>query len=304
VIPLTVVTGFLGAGKTTLVNRWLAEAPRGEIAVIVNEYGAVGIDGELLASAAAARVRSIVEIAGGCVCCSTQEELARALDELAASGAKRILIETSGAASPAGVIRVISGREACVLDGVITVVDGSRLGVLDEHELAMEQVGYADVVVVSRGDVVEDVDTTAIESLNGAAVVVTGPTSLEDLLDQRRADFVRKTPPAVTSHRAYESIALVHDGELDGDRFADFMETDLAQFGGRLLRTKGILAVEGVAERMIVQGVADLAEVTFGEPWGSGDNVPRRSSRFVIVGFGLDREALTKAFLRCATERQ
>jgi len=301
---VTVVTGFLGAGKTTLVNRWLTDVPRGDIAVIVNEHGDVGIDGELLA----ARVRTLVEIAGGCVCCATQAELVRALEELASSPSppKRILIETSGAASPAGVLHAIRGsaqRATHFLDGIITVVDASRLDVLDEHELAIEQVGYADVVVLSRADVTPEGGEAAIASYNGAAFVAPAArgvmvdpalASLEALLD-RRSDLLPVVPSPAT-HQVYESISLVLEGEVDGERFADLMETEVARFAGRIFRTKGILAVKGVAERMIVQGVADAAEVTFGEPWGDA----RRSSRFVVVGFGLDRAALTHAFLACA----
>src|SRR4051812_47667347 len=140
-VPVTVVTGFLGAGKTTLLKRWLGELPRGDVAVIVNEHGEIGIDGEALA----AHVRTIIEITGGCVCCSTQAELVRALEQLAStpSPPKRILIETSGAASPAGVLRAIAGasrRGAHLLDGVVTVVDATQLGVLEAHDLAIEQV--------------------------------------------------------------------------------------------------------------------------------------------------------------------
>lgn len=174
-IPVTVVTGFLGAGKTTLVNRWHARIPRGDVAVVVNEHGDVGIDGELLA----ARAKALREITGGCICCRTQAELVRALEDLASSQAKRILVETSGAASPAGVLRAIatggtSGKFA--LDGVVTVVDATRIDALGEHDLAFEQIGYADVVVLSRADVAaEDVVARAkdfVTARNGAARVV------------------------------------------------------------------------------------------------------------------------------------
>lgn len=311
-VPVTVVTGFLGAGKTTLVNRWLSDVPSGDVAVVVNEHGDVGIDAALLA----ARVRTIVEITGGCVCCSTQAELVRALDELAAAEAppKRILVETSGAASPAGVLRAIAGsgrHGAHVLDGVITVVDATRVDALGVHDLALEQLGYADVVVLSRSDAFEPARAEhareVVAGHNGAALVVTAArgvvddptlTTLERLLDARRAAFAParlvNAPP--TAH-VYESVSLVLDGEVDEERFADFMETELARFAGRLFRTKGILAVAGLPARMIVQGVADLVEVTFGEPWGA----EHRTSRFVVVGFGLDREALTHAFTACAS---
>jgi len=316
-VPVTVVTGFLGAGKTTLVNRWLADFARGEVAVVVNEHGDVGVDGELLA----ARVRTLVEITGGCVCCATQGELVRALEELVARAPRpaRILVETSGAASPAGVLRAIAagGRSgALVLDGVVTVVDASRVDDLAAHDLAIEQVGYADVVVLSRADACEPGEAARAASVvaahNGAALAVssargevTDPaaSTLEDLLARRRADFASapsapasSAPARGTPAHVYESVSLTIDAEVDGERFADFVEADLARFAGRLFRTKGILAVAGVDERMIVQGVADLVEVTFDAPWG---DTPR-TSRLVVVGFGLDRAALAAAFAACA----
>lgn len=299
---MTVVTGFLGAGKTTLVNRWLADVPRGDIAVIVNEHGDVGIDGELLA----ARARTLREITGGCICCRTQAELVRALDELAGSEAKRILVETSGAASPAGVLRSIASggpSAAFALDGVITVVDATRVDAVTEHELAIEQIGYADVVVMSRADIASDAARAhareSVITTNGAAHVAFAPSSagLEDLLASRRGDFERTVPVTQSSH-VYESVSLILEGDVDGERFADFVETDLSRAAGRIFRTKGILAVAGMDERMIVQGVADLVEVTFGDSWGDS---PRRS-RLVVVGFGLDRDALERGFVACAAQ--
>ena len=310
-VLVTVVTGFLGAGKTTLVNRWLGDFERGAVAVVVNELGEVGIDARMLA----ARVRELVEIAGGCVCCTTQAELVAALERLAVAPAPptRIVVETSGAASPAGVVRAVAGSARSgrhVLDGIVTVVDATRPRVIAEHELAIEQLGYADVVVLSRADRCEREVRRQAEELvaayNGAAFVVGAArgeveepslATLEGLLRHRRSDFVaRRGVAQARSPHVYESVSLVLEGEVDGERFADFVERELAGSAGRLFRTKGILAVEGVAERMLVQGVADLVEVTFGEPWAE----EARTSRFVVVGFALDRQALERAFAACA----
>ena len=310
-IPVTVVTGFLGAGKTTLVNRWLANVARGDVAVIVNEHGTVGIDGELLA----ARVKTLVEITGGCVCCATQAELVGALDELAssASGPKRILVETSGAASPAGVLQAIAngGRTgAFALDGVITVADAKRIDALTGHDLAFEQLGYADVVVLSRADacnpaelahardvIVPHNEAAFLVEASRGEVLAPNAATLEALLELRREDFVAtREVHAHRHHDVYESVSLQVDGAIDDERFADFVENDLAQVAGRIFRTKGILAIAGMGERMIVQGIADEVEVTFGEPWAD----TARTSRLVVVGFGLDRAALTAAFAACA----
>lgn len=312
-IPVTVVTGFLGAGKTTIVNRWLADVSRGEIAVVVNELGAVGIDGELLAE----RARTLVEIAGGCVCCTTQAELVAALQALAERDPQplRVLVETSGAASPAGVVRAVAsgGREgAFVLDGVVTVVDATRLGAVVAHDLAIEQIGYADVVLLSRADAcgpgVLDEAREEMLTRNGAALVVASARGalvapelpdLEALLALRRDALGEpRTLPARASGHAqpYESVSLVVEGELDDERFADFVEGELARIGGRLFRTKGILAMAGADVRVVVQGVAGEIEVTFGAPWAEA---PRRS-RLVLVGFGLDGDALARAFAACA----
>jgi len=273
VTPVTVVTGFLGAGKTTLLNSWLAECPGA--AVIVNEIGAASIDGELLAE----RARTLLEISGGCVCCATYGELVRALESLRGT---RIFIETSGAASPAGVLRAIRSNDAVSLDGIVTVVDGSRIADLRDNELALEQIGYADVIVMTRADARE-----FVASINGTAIVTTSGENLDAVL-ARRTDF----EPAVPGHPGapIESISLTA-GEVDEERFGHFIENDLARFAGRLLRVKGIVAVAGVQPRMILQGVADELAVTFGAPFEGA-----RTSRLVIVGFGLDRDELEAAF--------
>jgi G3E family GTPase len=307
-IPVTIVTGFLGAGKSTLLQRWLEELPRNETAVIVNERGEVGIDGELLA----ARVTLLREITGGCVCCKTQAELVGALAELSAvtPPPRRILVETSGAASPVGVIRAIGAahvRECFMLDGVITVIDVVRAARALEFDVAVEQLGFADVVVLSHVDEAGAADTDALsQSLARyapAAVIVRAirghiPTSLMELLSQR-AEALHLVPES-SGHASIEAVSLVLDGELDEELFGDWVESALGSVEARILRVKGILAMQGVEARVIVQGVSEAIEVQLGAAWGNA----KRTSRLVVLGLGLDSAALEGGFMRCAVGPQ
>jgi G3E family GTPase len=310
-IPVTTVTGFLGAGKSTLVQRWLGELPRGEVAVIVNERGEVGIDGELLA----AHVAQLREITGGCVCCQTQAELCSALVELSTASPRprRILVETSGAASPAGVLRALSApaaRERLALDGVITVVDVVRAQRALEFDVAVEQLGFADVVVLTHLDEAAStpaLDVAAVQesiSRHAPAAVIAratrGSTSapLLELLGQRaEALYVWREG---SGHASIGAAALVLDGELDEERFGDWVEAALGPIEPRILRVKGILAMRGVDARVIVQGVSAAVEVRLGAPWAGA----ARTSRLVVLGLGLDATELEAGFLRCAARQQ
>lgn len=289
----------------------MGELPPSEVSVIVNERGDVGIDGELLAL----HVRRVREITGGCVCCSSQAELMEALREMSQDPAppRRILVETSGAASPAGVIRVVTAlraRERLRLDGVVTVVDVTRAADALAFDLAIEQLGFADVVVLSHVDEVEapqsdpDLDPVraTLQRHAPAAVfaearhgVVDG--GLLELLEARKEALL---PPASPSpHTSIEAVSLEVKGELDEARFLDWVETSVADVEARILRLKGIVAVRGVAARVILQGVGTAVEVELGRVWGDAE----RTSRVVILGLGLDAAMLEAGFVRCAPER-
>lgn len=313
-IPVTVVTGFLGAGKSTLLDTWLGQLPRAETAVIVNEQGKVGIDGALLA----ARTLRLREITGGCICCTTQAALDAALTELAESTPPptRILVETSGAASPAGVIRALTrgtAREQLRLDGVVTVIDAARADEALAFDLTVEQLGFADIVVMSHADRCDEGTLDALERrlgtlAPGALVLRTrhgqpdrqpgrgGAQTLVELLAVRSEVLRVPTDTAPSStHQIIDSVAIVHDGELDQAAFGDWVETTLGAVEARILRIKGILAVRGVDQRVIVQGVGEAVDVTLGTAWG---DTPR-TSRLVILGLGLDEATLRAGFSAC-----
>jgi G3E family GTPase len=307
-IPVTIVTGFLGAGKSTLIQRWLEELPREGTAVIVNERGEVGIDGELLA----AHVARLREITGGCMCCKTQAELASALVELSEASPRpsRIVVETSGAASPAGVIRSIGAhraRERLQLDGVVTVIDVSRARAALAFDVAVEQLGFADVVVLSHADEAGesasglDLDAARAELVRYAPAAVMAQadhgvvkSSILELLAQRAETL--HTPAEGSGHSSIEAASMSVDGELDEELFGDWVEGTLGNIEARILRIKGILAMKGVDARVIVQGVSEAVDVQLGAPWQGA----KRTSRLVVLGLGLDAAALEAGFLRCA----
>jgi G3E family GTPase len=305
-IPVTIVTGFLGAGKSSLIQTWLEELPRDETAVIVNERGDVGIDGELLAS----RATRLREITGGCVCCSSQAELMSALVELgdAQPRPSRILVETSGAASPAGVIRALGARvprDRLTLDGVITVIDATRAQQALAFDVAVEQLGFADVVVMAHVDrVAAREDLVAVQALvqrhAPAALVVQAERGalscrFTELLAQRAEAL--QLPARGAPHSSIEAVSMMLDGELDEQRFGAWVESALARVEARILRIKGILALQGVDARVIVQGVSEAVDVQLGRPWGD----QARTSRLVVLGLGLDAPALEAGFMRCAS---
>lgn len=165
-IPVTILTGFLGAGKTTLLNRMLAASADTRIAVVENEFGAVGIDGGIIRDAAQGPDITVVELANGCVCCSVRGEMSRALADLAERRAAgelnfdRLLLETTGVADPAPVAQAFfvdeGVRERYELDGILTLVDCVHAGrQLDEQRVAAAQVGFADRLLLTKTDLVD-----------------------------------------------------------------------------------------------------------------------------------------------------
>lgn len=307
-IPVTVITGFLGAGKTTLLDQWLRTFAPGEAAVIVNEVGAVGMDGDLLS----ARVEAIVEITGGCVCCTTYPQLVSALASLAAKQPKRLFVETSGAASPAGVVRAVYSSNDVWLDGIVTVVDATadRGSETPFADLAAEQLGYADIVVLSNVDRLSasalPQQQQAVAEANATAIiacadrgVLRGYAGLLGLLNARQSDLLRPAVPSRT-HEGIQTVALTVDADLHEDLFGDWVECGLGKFEGRLLRVKGIVAIAGIEDRIILQGVAGRMEASPGNAW---ENEPR-TSRLVIIGFALDEAELRRGFMNCVVNQE
>jgi G3E family GTPase len=317
-VPVTILTGFLGAGKTTLLNRILNERHGEKIAVIENEFGEVGIDNELLLSAS----EQIVEMNNGCICCTVRGDLIRILGELAEKRAagildfERVLIETTGLASPGPVAQTFFlDRDVAahyLLDAVLTVVDARHaMRQLDEHEQAQEQVGFADRLLLSKTDLVASGQIEELSSrlaaINPRARVQTvhfGQTPLAEILDIRgfNLNAILDIAPQFLSgahahhHNRIGSFVFSSDRAFDGDRLQDFLASIVRIYGPDLLRYKGVLAIDGVPVRVIVQGVHEVMGSSGGTAWGeTGD----RASRIVFIGRDLPRDIIEQGLTRC-----
>ncbi len=339
IVAVTLLTGFLGAGKTTLINYFLTHHADQSVAILENEFGAVNIDGALLRGGENV---SVVELSNGCVCCSVRGEFTEALTELLDKRQRgelcfdRLIVETTGLADPAPVIQTFfvepALREALRLDAVVTLVDCQHiLRQLDEHPVAAAQVGFADRILLSKTDACEpEIRDQVLERLtainNKAAVfqITQGacPASLwldlnafelsdsndisrgfhivrADRLDSPDFSPFRRSARAERSWDDAIQAHVLEGGELDLKRIGAFMESCVERYGNDMLRYKGVLAIAGNPQRLIVQGVHKVVGFDYGSAWQPGEEM---ISRLVIIGRYLPLEALRTEFAAAASK--
>uniref|UniRef100_UPI001574EEF8 CobW family GTP-binding protein n=1 Tax=uncultured Caballeronia sp. TaxID=1827198 RepID=UPI001574EEF8 len=260
-IPVTVISGFLGAGKTTLVNHLMQQHTGGRIGVVVNEFGEVGIDGQLIV----AEEEALIEINNGCVCCTVRADLVASVKELLArshAGIERLIVETSGLADPAPVLQTFLAdpdlREAVELESVVTVVDGHHFGQQLNDEIVREQVAFADVIVINKIDLIDQLALQQlklqIRALNPTASITTASHSrvaADSLLGVRRFSLpaLLELEPDLLDENAHDhehdvsiqSCALIETGALDPDRFNRWINQLVQERGQQLMRMKGVL---------------------------------------------------------------
>lgn len=315
-IPVTVLTGYLGAGKTTLLNRILTEDHGKKFAVIVNEFGEAGIDGDLVVGAD----EEVFEMNNGCICCTVRGDLIRILDGLMKRKGKfdAIIVETTGLADPAPVAQTFfvdqDVGDATKLDAVITVTDAKWLKErLKDAPEAKNQIAFADVIVLNKTDLVTPEELASVE----AAIRAINPYAklhktercalpIDQLLDRNAFDLDRILdiePDFLESghhhHHSNEvrSMSFTIPGDVDPEKFMPWINDVSQAQGPNILRSKGILAFKGEPRRFVFQGVHMILDGDLQRDWKAGET---RESRLVFIGRDLNENELRKGFEACA----
>lgn len=325
--PFTILTGFLGAGKTSALNRLLAQAGGRRVAVLVNELGRIGIDGRLIGEAGG----DLLELAGGCVCCKVdvKNDLWDGIaDVVARSRPDQIVLETTGIAEPPALIEGLARLADLIAPaGVVAVVDAETADdVLDRREEALVQVRCADRVVLSKLDrATSDQLRRAherVRRLNPAAERASFPASAAgdralaeyvlavrsvvaarahglipgDLVSRSRGD---RSVGATTAHRHSQLVAACFADPAPLDR--ELLLAAVAELRPRLVRVKGFAHLAGDPPRRATLELAGSAlSLAPGEPWVAGETA---RSELVFIGEAIDDTELARRLWACRVAR-
>lgn len=329
-IPVTVLTGYLGSGKTTLLNRILTENHGKRYAVIVNEFGEIGIDNDLIVESD----EEIYEMNNGCICCTVRGDLIRVVEGLMRRPGRfdAIVVETTGLADPVPVAQTFfmddDVRAKTGLDAVVALVDAKHLPLrLKDSREAEDQIAFADVVLINKTDLVTPEELAAVEAtvraINPHAIIhrtERASIPLDRVLDRGAFDLKRvlDNDPHFLDHddpdhvcgpdcdHDHDHASPIHDvtvksvslrtGEIDPAKFFPWIQNITQTQGPNILRLKGIIAFKDDPDRYVVQGVHMIIEGDHQRAWKLEE---KHESRLVFIGRELDPAALKAGFENC-----
>lgn len=332
--PITVITGFLGAGKTTLVNYILKEQNEWRICVLENEFGEVAIDDGLVAESLDAP-EDLITMDNGCVCCSVRGDLVRTLGQLSSrrKDFHAILLETTGLADPAPIIYTVQTNpkisDHFYIDSIVCLADCKHLDAhLDEKKPddsvneALQQVAFADKILLNKIDLVKVEEKNKLEErirgINKFATIIETERSrapldrilginsfnMESILSYDPKFFDDDDDRDIGDKKKKHNLELVQsvgirfEGNLHAQYFNMFMMDLLRNRAADLYRTKGLLSFHGQGDaKFVFQGVHE--QINFGpakNPWKSDE---KRENKFVFIGKNLDRKELTEGLMEC-----
>jgi len=331
-IPVTILTGFLGSGKTTFVNYLLKENHGKKLAIVENEFGEVGIDDGLVIQSE----EEVIEMMNGCICCTVRDDLIKALKNLVQERKGKfdaIVIETTGLADPAPVAQTFfvddEMQRLFDLDAIITFIDCKHTpdhlkeekpeGVENE---AVEQVAFADVLVLNKTDLVNETELADLKqqlrALNGTAKMLETSYSkvpLDQVIDIRAFDLDKtilmddeflKVDAEHKHDKSVSSVGVCIEGSFIAEKFNAWLGTLLREKGADIFRSKGIIALEGTDEKYVFQGVHMLLMMKGSNSTDDGainleDWKPdeKRMNKLCFIGRNLDREEITKGLEAC-----
>jgi G3E family GTPase len=330
--PVTLLTGWLGAGKTTLLNRILADPQGHKFAVLVNEFGDIGVDDRLVTKSS----EDLVELSNGCICCTVRGDLVKTLKNLR----KRrpplfrrrdfdwVLVETTGIAEPAPLLRTFLVEDdisvSYRVESVVGMADARNLDTALQENSAIEQLALADLLILNKTDLVSKEKTVETQQklhrINPAAPVVQTqnaqidvaeilkartPRGLKDL--QQRADS-KDAPrdqsfteglegnPSRHPHGEMKSVSLRCEKPLDEMKVQLWLNACSTMLDGKLIRYKGFLNLADRPWRCILQGVYNLYTVEAGEKWKEDEP---RVTELVFIGRDLESEFLQRGLDAC-----
>lgn len=281
---VTIICGLLGSGKTTFLNNLLKKKGPDTV-VLVNEFGDVGIDGQLLSSSG----RDVVELPSGCVCCTLKADLVTTINEIVRQyNPKEIIIEPSGIASPSGILEIFGseGLPAFKLSPVIGIIDATSF--IEDHQSDIyghffyDQITNSDILIINKCDLVTEEEplriSAVLKGLNPAAIILVSVKGEADLPE----DVERGVFKPAHSHLEFESFAWRRQGRISRENVTSLFHGIASGKFGRIIRSKGIFNLQDSCMRIdYASGIITEEPLSYEGP-----------NRFIAIGTGLDKEGI------------